>query len=121
MNNLNLPGQDRVTGQGIVQHQTIHSRSGGYLLRHSLNGFVVTIGEEGACKEATRLLARAKQSLLSPIVTGPLRTPKNIPFIAKAQGAHVQDVDGHDYVDITMAYGPLILGHSHPLERSLRN
>ncbi|MCP5068396.1 MAG: aminotransferase class III-fold pyridoxal phosphate-dependent enzyme, partial [bacterium] len=80
----------------------------------------------GRLPKSNELLARAKQSVLSPIVTGPLRTPKNIPFIAKAQGAHVQDVDGHDYVDITMAYGPLILGHSHPvvveaIERACRN
>jgi glutamate-1-semialdehyde-2,1-aminomutase len=80
----------------------------------------------GRLPKSANLLGRAKQSLLSPIVTGPLRTPKNIPFIAKAQGAHVQDVDGHDYVDITMAYGPLILGHSHPvvveaIERACRN
>ena len=50
----------------------------------------------GRLPKSAKLLARAKQSLLSPIVTGPLRTPKNIPFIAKAQGSHVQDVDGHD-------------------------
>ncbi len=80
----------------------------------------------GRLPKSGEILDRAKQSLLSPIVTGPLRTPKNIPFIAKAQGSHVEDVDGHDYVDITMAYGPLILGHSHPvvveaIERACRN
>jgi glutamate-1-semialdehyde-2,1-aminomutase len=81
---------------------------------------------EGRLPKSGELLARAKECLISPIVTGPLRTPKNIPFIAKAQGAHVEDVDGHEYVDITMAYGPLILGHSHPvvveaIERACRN
>ncbi len=81
---------------------------------------------KGRLPKSTEILERAKRTLLSPIVTGPLRTPKNIPFIAEAKGAHVVDVDGHDYVDITMAYGPLILGHSHPvvveaIERACRN
>jgi len=69
----------------------------------------------GRLPKSAEILERAKRTLLSPVVTGPLRTPKNIPFIAKADGAHVVDVDGHDYVDITMAYGPLILGHRHPV------
>jgi len=69
----------------------------------------------GRLPKSTEILERAKQALISPIVTGPLRTPKNIPFIKEARGAHVFDVDGHDYVDITMAYGPLILGHCHPV------
>jgi len=69
----------------------------------------------GRLPKSAEILERAKRTLLSPIVTGPLRTPKNIPFIKEARGAHVFDVDGHDYVDITMAYGPLILGHCHPV------
>ena len=69
----------------------------------------------GRLPKSAELLERAKRTLLSPVVTGPLRTPQNIPFIAEANGAHVVDVDGHDYVDITMAYGPLILGHRHPV------
>src|ERR1044071_2908476 len=36
------------------------------------------------------------------------------PFIAHGRGAHVYDVDGRDYVDYVLAYGPLILGHAHP-------
>jgi glutamate-1-semialdehyde 2,1-aminomutase len=36
------------------------------------------------------------------------------PFIACGRGAHVFDVDGRDYVDYVLAYGPLILGHAHP-------
>ncbi|MAE97337.1 MAG: aspartate aminotransferase family protein [Deltaproteobacteria bacterium] len=69
----------------------------------------------GRLPNSSKILERAKRTLVSPIVTGPLRTPKNIPFVREARGAHVFDVDGHDYVDITMAYGPLILGHCHPV------
>jgi glutamate-1-semialdehyde-2,1-aminomutase len=80
----------------------------------------------GRLPKSAAILERAKRTLVSPTVTGPYRTPKNIPFVARAQGAHVWDVDGHDYVDITLAYGPLILGHSHPIvvdaiDRACRN
>jgi glutamate-1-semialdehyde 2,1-aminomutase len=35
-------------------------------------------------------------------------------FIDSAQGAHVSDVDGNDYVDLLMGVGPMLLGHRHP-------
>jgi glutamate-1-semialdehyde 2,1-aminomutase len=35
-------------------------------------------------------------------------------FVNKAQGAHVFDVDGNDYVDYVGTWGPAILGHAHP-------
>jgi glutamate-1-semialdehyde 2,1-aminomutase len=35
-------------------------------------------------------------------------------FIREAQGSHIIDVDGRDYVDYVMSWGPMMLGHSHP-------
>lgn len=35
-------------------------------------------------------------------------------FIEKAQGAKIWDVEGKDYIDFCMSFGPLILGHRHP-------
>src|SRR6516162_6732051 len=35
-------------------------------------------------------------------------------FVNKAQGAHVWDVDGNEYVDYVGTWGPAILGHAHP-------
>jgi glutamate-1-semialdehyde 2,1-aminomutase len=35
-------------------------------------------------------------------------------FVQSAQGAMIQDVDGHDYIDLVGAFGPMILGHGHP-------
>jgi glutamate-1-semialdehyde 2,1-aminomutase len=35
-------------------------------------------------------------------------------FVNKARGAHVWDVDGNDYVDYVLTWGPAILGHTHP-------
>jgi glutamate-1-semialdehyde 2,1-aminomutase len=36
-------------------------------------------------------------------------------FIASGHGAYLWDVDGRRYIDYVGAYGPSILGHSHPL------
>jgi glutamate-1-semialdehyde aminotransferase len=35
-------------------------------------------------------------------------------YVARAQGAHVWDVDGNRYVDFPMALGPVIIGHADP-------
>jgi glutamate-1-semialdehyde 2,1-aminomutase len=33
-------------------------------------------------------------------------------FIARGRGAHVEDADGHKYIDYVMSWGPLIHGHA---------
>jgi glutamate-1-semialdehyde 2,1-aminomutase len=35
-------------------------------------------------------------------------------FVAKAEGAYIEDVEGTRYIDYVMSYGPGILGHAHP-------
>jgi glutamate-1-semialdehyde 2,1-aminomutase len=35
-------------------------------------------------------------------------------FVASAQGAHLRDVDGRDYIDYVGTWGPAILGHAPP-------
>jgi glutamate-1-semialdehyde 2,1-aminomutase len=35
-------------------------------------------------------------------------------FIARGKGSHMVDVDGNDYVDYVLSWGPLIVGHCHP-------
>ncbi|MBS2039533.1 glutamate-1-semialdehyde 2,1-aminomutase [bacterium] len=37
------------------------------------------------------------------------------PVLARGQGARVWDVEGNQYVDFCCAWGPLMLGHSHPV------
>ena len=34
-------------------------------------------------------------------------------FIKKAIGSTIEDVDGNEYVDLVLSYGPMILGHRH--------
>ena len=35
-------------------------------------------------------------------------------FVNRASGSRVWDVDGHDYIDYVLTWGPAILGHGHP-------
>ena len=48
-------------------------------------------------------------------VSSPVRAFEPGPiFIEKGNGCNMMDIDGNNYLDLCMAYGPLILGHSHP-------
>jgi glutamate-1-semialdehyde 2,1-aminomutase len=40
------------------------------------------------------------------------------PFIARASGARLYDIDGHSYIDYIGSWGPMILGHVQPQVRS---
>jgi len=35
-------------------------------------------------------------------------------FVARAEGARVWDVEGHEYLDLVQSYGAIIAGHAHP-------
>lgn len=35
-------------------------------------------------------------------------------FIDRAKGSHLWDVDGNEYIDYRLGFGPVILGHSYP-------
>jgi glutamate-1-semialdehyde 2,1-aminomutase len=49
-------------------------------------------------------------------VNSPVRAFKSVggdpPFIASGKGAWIVDVDGREYVDYVLSWGPLILGHA---------
>ena len=36
------------------------------------------------------------------------------PFMKRAQGAYLWDIDGHQYIDYIGSWGPMILGHGNP-------
>ena len=74
--------------------------------------------------ESTRLFNRARR-VLPGGVNSPVRAFGAVggrpPFIARARGARLYDVDGRSYVDYVMSWGPLIHGHAPPeLIRALR-
>ena len=35
-------------------------------------------------------------------------------FMRSGSGAHITDIDNHEYIDYVLSWGPLILGHAHP-------
>jgi len=55
------------------------------------------------------------QKLMPGGVNSPVRAYQPYPFFTKrAKGSRITDVDGKEYIDYCLAYGPLILGHAHP-------
>ena len=63
------------------------------------------------------LFERAQNSLVGG-VNSPVRAFNSVGgnplFIDRAEGIHIYDVDGNEYIDLVGSYGPMILGHSHP-------
>ena len=49
--------------------------------------------------------------VLGQLVTGTLSIPHPI-YIREAKGSRVTDVDGNEYIDLTMGFGPHLLGHA---------
>jgi glutamate-1-semialdehyde 2,1-aminomutase len=51
-------------------------------------------------------------------VNSPVRACRSVGadplFIARGEGGHVIDADGHKYIDLIGSWGPLIIGHAHP-------
>ena len=68
-------------------------------------------------KESARILKRA-QEIIPGGVNSPVRAYKSVggtpPFITKGSGSKIFDVDGNEYVDYVLSWGPLILGHANP-------
>src|SRR5579862_5531921 len=60
------------------------------------------------------MLARAKESLAGG-VSSPFRASFPVPlYFADGCGSRLRDVDGNEYIDYALAWGPSILGHAHP-------
>ena len=66
----------------------------------------------GTRTRSEHLLSRARKS----VAGGDSSTMRVLPYhpplmIDRGKGCHVWDVDGNDYIDLNMAYGPLLFGH----------
>ena len=73
-------------------------------------GSVRAVGNDAA-------FARAKAAIPGG-VNSPVRafgsvggTPR---FVVSARGATITDIEGREYVDLVMSWGPALLGHAHP-------
>ena len=69
----------------------------------------------------SEILFEKAKNVLPGGVNSPVRayravglTPR---FISKADGAYIWDADGRRYIDYVCSWGPMILGHNHPLIR----
>ncbi|MFA6468443.1 MAG: glutamate-1-semialdehyde 2,1-aminomutase [Bacteroidota bacterium] len=69
-------------------------------------------------KNSEQLFQRA-QFRIPGGVNSPVRAFKSVGrnpvFIKKAFGSKMWDVDGNEYIDYVGSWGPMILGHAHPL------
>lgn len=67
--------------------------------------------------KSAALFERARQ-IIPGGVNSPVRAFRSVglqpPFIQRAVGSRVYDVDGNAYIDYVGSWGPMILGHAHP-------
>ncbi len=63
------------------------------------------------------LYQRATKTMVGG-VNSPVRAFKSVGgnplFIESAKGPMITDVDGNEYIDYVLSYGPMIIGHVHP-------
>src|SRR5438132_9419701 len=65
-------------------------------------------------KDEADLLALARQRLPGGVL-GTARHRDDLAFVVKrAQGAHLWDWSGREYIDYLLGSGPMFLGHAHP-------
>lgn len=67
-------------------------------------------------EKSKKLFEEAKKYLVGG-VNSPVRAFKALGgepvFIERGKGSHIWDVDGNEYIDYVLSWGPLILGHAH--------
>lgn len=68
--------------------------------------------------EKSRAAFSEAQTLMPGGVNSPVRSYSRIgcppPFIARAKGSTITDIDGNEYIDYVGSWGPMIVGHAHP-------
>lgn len=69
---------------------------------------------ERATPGSRALFERACRRLPAGVTSNIKFFPPYPVYMARAEGARVWDVDGREYVDYCLAFGPLITGHGHP-------
>lgn len=71
-------------------------------------------------QKSEQLFARAQKHIPGG-VNSPVRAFKAVggtpPFIEKADGPYLYDVDGKQYIDYVLSWGPMVLGHNNSVIR----
>lgn len=69
------------------------------------------------CSKSSSLFKEAVK-LMPGGVNSPVRACKNVDseplFITRGKGSHLWDVDGREYIDYVLSWGPMLLGHAYP-------
>lgn len=66
-------------------------------------------------EKSEQMYEKAK-TLIPGGVSSPVRAIKPFPFYtASGNGSKIKDLDGNEYIDYCLAYGPEILGHNNPV------
>jgi len=70
-------------------------------------------------REKTKKAFEEAQQFLPGGVNSPVRAFRAVGgkpvFVQRGQGAWIEDVDGNRFIDYVCSWGPMILGHAHPL------
>lgn len=74
--------------------------------------YPVTARSDELCARATGLIPACTQTLEK----GPGQYVQGVApkYLQRGHGAHVWDVDGNEFIDLNMAFGPLSLGYAYP-------
>ena len=68
-----------------------------------------------SAEPVSKILYEKAKRFMPGGVSSPVRAFEPYPFFTRyAKGSKLFDVDGNEYIDYCLAYGPLILGHSYP-------
>ena len=70
------------------------------------------------CYDKSRAAFKEAIHLMPGGVNSPVRAFKSVDmdpiFMERGQGSKIYDIDGNEYIDYVLSWGPLILGHSQP-------
>src|SRR5687768_14530902 len=76
------------------------------------------VNSQGMMGNNSHQLFKRAQVRLPGGVNSPVRAFRKVGgepfFVDQARGALIRDVDGNEYIDYVMSWGPLMLGHAHP-------
>lgn len=82
---------------------------------------VNTVGKPDISREKSAELYEKSKTYFPGGVNSPVRAFKSVHgtplFIQKGDGCHIWDADGNQFIDFCASWGPLILGHNHPVVR----
>jgi len=81
---------------------------------HTTNGALANsiTKSTAAPPSSTRMLERGRRSIAGGDSSTMRVLPYHLPLVAdRGQGCRVWDIEGNEYIDLNMAFGPLLFGH----------